>query len=206
LGLACGFQPWRTIDGVEIEQKGTLELETLMRGVFERQRFLDLLQGYVGMRPLNDELKAKKKTNLVQADAFSDKLEKTVSRYRNRAIQTVEVIEELISLAKEMKAAEAKGAALNLSKEETAFYDALAVNESAVAVLGDTILTTIARDLAATIRTNVSIDWTQKESVRAKLRTLVRRKLRQYGYPPDMQEVAVDTVLKQAELMAADWS
>ncbi len=155
---------------------------------------------------LNDELKAKKKTNLVQADAFSDKLEKTVSRYRNRAIQTVEVIEELISLAKEMKAAEAKGAALNLSKEETAFYDALAVNESAVAVLGDTILTTIARDLAATIRTNVSIDWTQKESVRAKLRTLVRRKLRQYGYPPDMQEAAVDTVLKQAELMAADWS
>ena len=155
---------------------------------------------------LNDELKAKKKTNLVQSEAFSDMLEKTVARYRNRAIQTVEVIEELIQIAKEMKAAEGKGKTLNLTSDELAFYDALAVNESAVKVLGDVVLTAIARELTESIRKNVTIDWAQKETVRAKLRTLVRRKLRQYGYPPDLAEKAVETVIQQAELLAADWA
>ena len=97
-------------------------------------------------------------------------------------------------------------ASLGLSNDELAFYDALALNESAVQVLGDKVLTAIARELTDTIRKNVTIDWAQKETVRAKLRTLVRRKLRQYGYPPDFAERAVDTVLKQAELLAADWA
>jgi len=155
---------------------------------------------------LHDELRARKKKNLVQSEAFSEMLEKTVARYRNRAIQTVEVIEELINIAKEMRAAEAKGHALKLTDDELAFYDALATNDSAVKVLGDVVLTAIARELTDTIRKNVAIDWTQKETVRAKLRTLVRRKLRQHGYPPDLQEKAVETVIKQAELLAADWA
>jgi type I restriction enzyme R subunit len=155
---------------------------------------------------LHDELRSRKKKNLVQSQAFSDMLEKTVARYRNRAIQTVEVIEELIHIAKDMKSAAAKGRNLNLTDDELAFYDALATNDSAVQVLGDSVLTSIARELTDSIRKNVTIDWTQKETVRAKLRTLVRRKLRQYGYPPDLQERAVETVLKQAELLAAEWA
>jgi type I restriction enzyme, R subunit len=155
---------------------------------------------------LHDELRTRRKKNVVQSEAFSLMLEKSIARYRNRAIQTVEVIEELIHIAKDMRAAEAKGQNLKLTDDELAFYDALATNDSAVQVLGDVVLTTIARELTESIRKNVTIDWTEKETVRAKLRTLVRRKLRQHGYPPDLQEKAVETVLKQAELLAADWA
>jgi type I restriction enzyme R subunit len=133
-------------------------------------------------------------------------LEKTISRYRNRAIETVQVIEELLALAKEIKVAQKRGVDLKLSEDELAFYDALEANDSAVAVLGDAVLTQIARELTQTIRTSVTIDWTVKETVRAKLRTLVRRKLRQHGYPPDKTEKAVETVLKQAELLATAWA
>ena len=155
---------------------------------------------------LNDELKAKTKKNLVQSEAFSDMLDKSVARYRNRSVQTVETIEELINLAKEMKTAAAKGKKLDLTDDELAFYDALATNDSAVQVMGDAVLTTIARELTDIIRKSVTIDWTQKESVRAKLRVLVKRKLRMSGYPPDLQERAVETVMKQAEHLAADWA
>ena len=155
---------------------------------------------------LNDELKLRKKKSLVQAELFSEKLEKTIARYRNRAIETVQVIEELIALAKEMKTAHQRGEELHLSDDELAFYDALETNDSAVAVLGDGILTQIARELTATIRSSVTIDWTVKDAVRAKLRVLVRRKLKQHGYPPDKTEKAVETVIKQAELLAADWA
>jgi type I restriction enzyme R subunit len=155
---------------------------------------------------LNDELKLRRKTNLVQSEAFSEKLEKTIARYRNRAIETVQVIEELLGLAKEMKAAQKRGEKLNLTDDELAFYDALEANDSAVAVLGDAILTQMARELTETIRGSVTIDWTAKETVRAKLRTLVRRKLRMHGYPPDKTEKAVETVIKQAELLAANWA
>jgi type I restriction enzyme R subunit len=154
---------------------------------------------------LNDELKQRRAKNLVQSEAFSEKLEKTISRYRNRAIETVQVIEELLELAKDMKAAQKRGEDLKLTDDELAFYDALETNDSAVAILGDAILTKIARELTATIRNSVTIDWTVKETVRAKLRTLVRRKLKQLGYPPDKTEKAVDTVIKQAELLAANW-
>jgi type I restriction enzyme R subunit len=157
-------------------------------------------------RLLNDDLKVRRKKNVVQAEAFSDKLDKTIARYRNRAIETLEVIEELLALAKDMGKASARGAALGLSDDELAFYDALGTNDSAVAVLGDAVLTQIARDLTTQIRGSVTIDWTAKEAVRAKLRVLVRRQLRKHGYPPDKAERAVETVLKQAELLAADWA
>jgi type I restriction enzyme R subunit len=155
---------------------------------------------------LNDELKVRKRTNLVQSEAFSDKLEKTVARYHNRTIETTQVIEDLIRLAKDMKAAQKRGEDLKLNEAELAFYDALETNDSAVKVLGDAVLAQIARDLAQTIRNSVTIDWTVKETVRAKLRTLVRRMLKQRGYPPDKAEKAVETVMKQAELLAADWA
>ncbi len=153
---------------------------------------------------LDDDLKARRKKNVVQSEAFSEKLERTIVRYRNRAIETIEVIEELIRIAREATAARQRGADLGLNEDELAFYDALETNDSAVAVLGDKVLTQIARELTRTIRNSVTIDWTVKEAVRAKLRTLVRRRLRNHGYPPDKTEKAIETVMKQAELLAAD--
>jgi type I restriction enzyme R subunit len=155
---------------------------------------------------LNDDIKVRRKKNVVQSEAFSDKLEKTIRRYRNRAIETVQVIEELIGLAQDIKSAGKRGEDLKLTEDELAFYDALETNDSAVAVLGDAVLTRIARELTQTIRGSVTLDWTVKETVRAKLRTLVRRQLKKNGYPPDKTEKAVETVLKQAELLAADWA
>jgi len=151
---------------------------------------------------LNDELKVRQRKNLVQSRLFGDMLEEAVRRYQNRAIATAQVIEELIQLAKDMKAAEARGEDLGLTDEELAFYDALEVNDSAVKVLGDETLRTIARELVETVKRNVTIDWTVKETVQAKLRTMVKRILRKHGYPPDKQEQATKTVLQQAELLA----
>jgi type I restriction enzyme R subunit len=151
---------------------------------------------------LNDELKVRQKKNLMQSRLFGDMLEDAVRKYQNRAIATAQVIEELIQLAKDMKAAEARGEDLGLTDEELAFYDALEVNDSAVKVLGDETLRTIARELVETVKRNVTIDWTVKETVQAKLRTIVKRILRKYGYPPDKQEQATKTVLQQAELLA----
>jgi type I restriction enzyme R subunit len=133
-------------------------------------------------------------------------LEKAVRRYQNRAIEAAQVIEELIELAKKIREAQKRGEALGLSKDEVAFYDALGVNDSAVQVLGDETLRKIARELVETVRNNVSIDWTEKESVRAKLRVIVKRILRKYGYPPDKQEAATNTVLAQAALLSDLWT
>jgi len=155
---------------------------------------------------LNDELKARSRTSLVQARAFSELLDATMRRYQNRAIETAQVIEELIALAREMREAQRRGQELGLSEEELAFYDALETNDSAVAVLGDTVLRGIAQELAETVRRNATIDWTVKESARAKLRVLVRRILRKHGYPPDKQELATRTVLEQAELLGIEWA
>ena len=127
-------------------------------------------------------------------------------KYQNRAIETAQVIEELIALAQEMRAADQRGEQLGLSPDEIAFYDALEVNDSAVKVLGEPTLMNIARELVDTVRKNVSIDWTVQESVRAKLRVLVKRILRKYGYPPDKQEKATQTVLEQAELLCTEWT
>jgi len=151
---------------------------------------------------LNDEVKLRSKHNLVQARSFAEMLEKAVRRYQNRAIEAAQVIEELIDLAKQMREAQKRGEQLGLTNDELAFYDALEVNDSAVQVLGDDSLRTIARELVETVRKNVTIDWTVKESVRAKLRVIVKRILRKHGYPPDKQEVATNTVLQQAELLS----
>ena len=143
---------------------------------------------------------------MVQAKTFSERLEATIRRYHNRAIETVQVIEELIALAKEMQEAKRRGEKLGLSESEEAFYDALGANDSAVAVLGDETLKAIARELVETVRANASIDWTMRENVRAKLRVMVRRVLRRHNYPPDQQEQATQTVLEQAELFAGEWA
>lgn len=172
-----------------------------IRGLPYKNLAAELLQ-----KLLRDDLKARRQKNVVQSEAFSLKLEKAILRYRNRAIETVQVIEELLALANEMKAAQKRGDDLKLNEDELAFYDALGTNDSAVAVLGDDVLTKIARELTDTIRKSVTIDWTVKETVRAKLRTLVRRLLRKHGYPPDKTEKAVETVLRQAELLAKDWA
>ena len=155
---------------------------------------------------LNDEIKARSRKNLVQSKSFAVMLEQTIRRYQNRTIDAAKVIIELIELAKEMREAHKRGEKLNLSEEELAFYDALETNDSAVKVLGDETLRLIAHELVETLKKNVTIDWTVKKSVKAKLRTLVKRILRKYGYPPDKQEKATQTLLSQAELLCAEWA
>ena len=141
-----------------------------------------------------------------QSRKFSEMLAAAIRKYQNRAIETAKVIEELIALAKEMREEAARGTALKLTDDEVAFYDALEVNDSAVKVLGDETLRTIARELVSTVRQNTSIDWTVRENVSAHLRVLVRRILRKYAYPPDKQEKATQTVLQQAEVLSEGWA
>ena len=155
---------------------------------------------------LKDEIKVRAQRNLVQSQLFSEKLKKTLNSYHNRAISTMEVIEELIRLAKEMDAATKRGEQLGLTPDEIAFYDALAANESAVKAMGNDQLKVIAAELITQVRKSVTIDWTLRESARAKIRVMVKRILNKYGFPPDLQEEAVKTVLRQAELLCADWA
>ena len=155
---------------------------------------------------LAGEIKTRLRRNVVQARSFAELLEQTVRKYQNRAIETALVIEELIGLAKDMRQASARGEQLRLSEDEVAFFDALETNDSAVKVLGDETLKTIARELVAAVRKNVTIDWTVRENVRAHLRVIVKRILRKYGYPPDKQEKATQTVLEQAEVLSEGWA
>jgi len=172
-----------------------------VRGMPQRNLAVELLQ-----KLLKGELATRRRKNVVQARSFAEMLEQTIRRYQHRAIEAAQVIEELIGLAKEMRAANARGAALRLSEDELAFYDALETNDSAVKVLGDETLRGIARELVETVRNNVTIDWTLRENVRAQLRVLVKRILRKNGYPPDKQEKATQTVLEQAALLSAEWA
>jgi type I restriction enzyme R subunit len=155
---------------------------------------------------LNDEIKIRSRKNIVLSRSFLEMLERTIRSYQNRAIEVAEVIAELIELAKEMREANKRGETLKLTEDELAFYDALEVNDSAVKVLGDDTLKGIAKELVRKVHENATIDWTVKENVRAKLRVMVRRTLRKYGYPPDKQEKATQTVLEQAEVIAKDWA
>jgi type I restriction enzyme R subunit len=155
---------------------------------------------------LNDEIKTRSRRNVVKSRLFSALLEDSIRKYQNRAIQAAQVIEELIGLAKQVREESAKGEQLGLSEDEVAFYDALEVNDSAVKVLGEPTLKTIARELVDTVRRNTTIDWTVRENIRANLRVLVKRILRKYGYPPDKQEKATLTVLEQAEVLSANWA
>lgn len=154
---------------------------------------------------LNDEIRTKSRKNVVQARSFAEMLEKSIRKYQNRAIEAAQVIEELIKLAKEMREAHQRGEELGLTDDEIAFYDALEVNDSAVKVLGDETLKTIAQELVDTVRRNISIDWSVRENARAKIRVIVKRILRKYGYPPDKQEKATQTVLEQAEVLCKEW-
>ena len=153
---------------------------------------------------LKDELKVRAKGNVVQSQLLSEKLKKTLNAYHNRAIATQEVIEELIKLAKELSASDQRGVDLGLSNDEVAFYDALATNESAVQAMGDVKLRVIAAELVTQVRKSVTIDWTLRESARARIRVMVKRILNKYCYPPDLQEEAVKTLLMQAELLCAE--
>jgi type I restriction enzyme R subunit len=153
---------------------------------------------------LNDEIKIRSRRNLIQSRRFSELLEQTIRKYQNRSIESAIVIEHLIDLAKEMRDAYKRGEDLGLNEAELAFYDALEVNESAVQILGDEILKQIAHDLVKTVKQNVSIDWTVRESVQAKMRVMVKRILRKYGYPPDKQKEATDNILAQAEVLCKD--
>ena len=172
-----------------------------VQGMPQRNLAVELLQ-----KLLKGELHIRRRKNVVQARSFAEMLEQTLRRYQNRAIEAAQVIEELIQLAKEMREANARGERLGLSDDELAFYDALETNDSAVQVLGDETLRAIARELVDTVRNNVTIDWTLRENVRAKLRAMVKRILRKHGYPPDKQEKATVTVLEQAEVLSEGWA
>ena len=155
---------------------------------------------------LNGEIKSTGKTNVVQSRAFSERLEDAITRYHNNALTTAQVLEELIKIAKDIRAARARGEEQGLSPEEIAFYDALAENESAIEVMGDDKLKIIAHDLMKAIKENISVDWQKREGARAKIRILVKRILKKYGYPPDLQDDAVRTVIEQAERWSAEWA
>ena len=155
---------------------------------------------------LADSIRSRAKANVVETRAFSERLEDAVARYHANAITTAEVLQELIELARDIRAARQRGEDQGLSDEEIAFYDALAENESAVQVMGDARLRVIAHELLVSLRENVSVDWAHRESARARLRVLVKRILRKYGYPPDLQDAAVQTVLQQAEALSSGWA
>lgn len=154
---------------------------------------------------LNDEIKIILKRNLVKGKSFMELLDKTIKKYTNRSVEAAQVIEELIELARQIRNEKNRSKKLNLSEDELAFYDALGVNDSAVKVLGDETLKKIALELTEMIRKSITIDWTQRESVQAELRLKVKKILKKYGYPPDKQKTATETVLKQAELIAKNW-
>jgi type I restriction enzyme R subunit len=172
-----------------------------VKGMPQRNLAVELLR-----KLLTGEIRTRRRKNVVQARSFAEMLEDAIKRYQNRAIETAQVIEELIALAKQMREAHGRGESLGLTEDELAFYDALETNDSAVKVMGDETLKAIARELADTVRRNVTIDWTMRENVRAQLRVLVKRILRKYGYPPDKQEKATQTVLEQTEALSREWA
>ncbi len=172
-----------------------------VRGMPYKNLAVEVLQ-----KLLRGEIRTRRRKNIVQARRFSELLAQALRRYENRAIEAAQVIEELIALAREMREADRRGEELGLSEDELAFYDALADNQSARDVLGDATLRQIAQELVRIVRENTTIDWAQRESVRAHLRVLVKRVLRKYGYPPDQQARATQLVLEQAEVLTSGWT
>jgi type I restriction enzyme, R subunit len=155
---------------------------------------------------INGDVHSQSKRNVTQSRAFSERLEAAIARYHSNAITTAQVVEELIQLAKDIRAARSRGEETGLTDEEIAFYDALSENESARQVMGEPTLRVIATELVASIKSNVSVDWMHRERARAGMRVVVKRLLRKYGYPPDLQDSAVQKVLQQAEALSADWA
>ncbi len=185
--------------GIEKPEISILSDEFLLevKGMQHKNLALELLK-----KILNDEIKSRLRTNLVKSKKFLEMIEQAIKKYQNNLLTTAQIIEELIKIAQEIRSSVDEAEKLGLSTEEVAFYDALGTNDSAVKVLGDETLKTIAREIADKVRKNTTIDWMIRESARAKLMVLVKRTLTKYGYPPDKQQKAIDTVLKQAELMA----
>lgn len=172
-----------------------------VKGMTHKNLALELLK-----KLLNDEIKTRQRVNLVQSKKFSEMLDKAMKSYQNNLITSAQIIEEMIRLAKDIKEADRKGEDMGLDFREYAFYSALEVNDSSVAVLGDEILRHIARELVDTVKKNTSIDWTVRENVQAKMRIAVKRILRKHGYPPDMELKATETVIEQAKLLAKDFT
>ena len=170
-----------------------------VREMPHRNLAVELLQ-----KLIRGELSTRRRQNVIQARSFARMLEDAIRRYQNRTIEAAQVIEELIELAKDMREDFTRGEELGLNEDELAFYDALETNDSAVKVLGDDTLRTIAQELVETVRRNATIDWTVRESVRAGMRNAVRRVLRKHGYPPDRQDKAIQTVIEQAELLSEE--
>jgi type I restriction enzyme R subunit len=189
--------------GLKRPDIGVLSDEFLedVRHMKQRNLAVELLE-----RLLKGAIKSRFKTNVVQGAKFSELLQQSLTRYRNRAIETAQVIEELIAMARKFQEAAQRGDALGLNHDELAFYDALATNEAAVRELGDETLKKIAVELTTSLRKSVTVDWAKRETVRAKLRVMVKTLLRRYKYPPDRQDEATDTVLRQAESLSAEWS
>ena len=172
-----------------------------VRHMKERNLAVELLE-----RLLKDDIRSRFKTNVVQQAKFSELLQQSLQRYRNRAIETAQVIEELIEMARKFRAAAMRGERLGLNGDEMAFYDALANNEAAVRELGDETLKKIAVELTQKLRASVTVDWSVRETVRARLRVMVKTLLKRYKYPPDRQDAATETVLRQAESLSAEWA
>jgi type I restriction enzyme, R subunit len=171
-----------------------------VRNLPERNLAVELLE-----RLLEGEIKSRFASNVVQNKKFSDMLTDVVQRYQNRSIEAAQVMEELVQMAKKFREAAARGDQLGLTEDEVRFYDALANNESAVRELTDETLKKIAQELAENLRRNLTVDWSARESVQAKLRLMVKRILRKYKYPPDEQDSAVDLVLQQAKALGESW-
>lgn len=172
-----------------------------VRGMPQKNLAVELLR-----KLLSGEIHSRHRKNVVKARSFAEMLEQAIRRYQNRAIEAAQVIEELIALAKEMNEAEKRGESLGLKEDEVAFYDALETNDSAVKIMGDDVLRSIARELVSAVKSNLTIDWTIRENVRAKMRVIVKRILRKYEYPPDKQDKATQTVLEQAEVLSQEWA
>ncbi len=201
--VADGVADIFALAGLEKPNIGLLSDEFLedVRQMESRNLAVELLE-----KLLRDEIKARARNNVVQEKKYGDRLLETLRKYHNRAIETAQVIEELIQMAKEFQAVLEREAALGLGQDEIAFYDALANNESAVRELGDETLKKIAIEITEKLRASTTVDWQVRESVRAKLRILVRRCLQKWKYPPDRQADAVELVLKQAEELSNSWT
>lgn len=201
--VAQGVEDVFKLAGLDKPNIGLLSDEFLeeVRQLPQRNFAIELLQ-----KLLNDEVKSRSRTNVVLEKKFAERLQAALNRYRSRAIESAKVIEELIAMAKEFREAAKRGEALGLNESELAFYDALANNESAVRDLGDEVLKKIAFELTERLRGSTSVDWQKRESVRARLRNLVRITLRRYKYPPDKQEEAIRLVLEQAERLSDEWN
>jgi type I restriction enzyme R subunit len=201
--VADGFTDVFKIAGLEKPDISILSDQFLaeVSKIPQKNLAVELLQ-----RLLREEVQTRFKSNVVQQKRFSELLQASLAKYANRSIEAAQVIEELIAMAKQFREEAEKVAAMGMSVAEVAFYDALAKNKSAQELMGDEVLMKMARELAAKLRGNLSIDWQYKENVRARLRTMIKALLKRYKYPPDQEAAAIELVLLQTEMISEEWS